>query len=112
MAKFKVLIDGRNFYDQPISDEVTKYNELIKLTTGKGEDYTTGCLLNYQYYKDHYLITTCDLSKQKELEGDPRSIEQIETVFIVNSNAQILAILENQKKQFSNLVKEQRKYCE
>ena len=45
LAKPNVLIDGRNFYDQPISDKITKYEELIKLTTGKGEDYTTSCLL-------------------------------------------------------------------
>ena len=44
LTKFNVLIDGRNFYDQPISDAITKYNELVKLTTGKGEGYTTGCL--------------------------------------------------------------------
>ena len=45
LTKPNVLIDGRNFYDQPISDKITKYEELIKLTTGKGEDYTTSCLL-------------------------------------------------------------------
>ena len=63
LTKFNALIDGRNFYDQPISDKITKYNELIKLTRGKGEDYTIGRLLDYQYYKDHYLITASDLSK-------------------------------------------------
>ena len=94
LTKFNVFIDGRNFYDQPISDEITKYNELIKLTTGKGEDYTTGCLLDYQYYKDHYLITACDLSKQKELDVDPKSIQQIEVTFMIGTNAQILTILE------------------
>ena len=47
LTKFNVLIDGRNFYAQPISDKITNYNELLKLTTGKGEDFTTGCLLDY-----------------------------------------------------------------
>ena len=40
-----VLIDGRNFYDQLISSDITKYEELLKLTIGRGENYETGCLL-------------------------------------------------------------------
>ena len=90
-------MDGRNFYDQAISDKITKYNELMKLCTGKGEDYATSCLLDYQYCKDHYLITACDLSKQKELDADPRTIQQIETVFMLNTDAQILTVLEKSK---------------
>ena len=80
LTKFNVLIDGRNFYDQPISDEITKYNELLKLTTGKGGDYTTGCLLDYEHYKKHYSIIACDLSKTKELD---RAIFQIEIVLML-----------------------------
>ena len=105
-TKFHVLIDGRNFYDQSISDEITKYNELIKLTTGKGEDYTTGCLLDYQYYKNHYLIAACDLSKQKELDADPRSIHQIEIVFMLDTASQILTILEKSKETILEFYKE------
>ena len=67
LTKFNVLIDGRNFYDQSISSEITKYEELLKLTTGKNEDYTTGCLPDYDYFKKHYSIIAFDLSKQKEL---------------------------------------------
>ena len=50
LSKFNVLIDGRNFYDQPISFDIKKYEELLKLTTGRDENYTTGCLLDYDYY--------------------------------------------------------------
>ena len=60
-----VLVDGRNFYDQPISDQIRKYDELRQVTTGKEDDYTTGCLLDYQYFKDHYQLIAVDLSKQK-----------------------------------------------
>ena len=42
ITKYNVLIAGRNFYDQPISDEIRKYDELRKITTRKGDDYTTG----------------------------------------------------------------------
>ena len=77
--------------------ELKKYDELIKVTTRKGEDYTTGCLLDYKYYKDYYSIITCNLSKQKELDSDPRAIKQIEKVFMLNADAQILTILEKSK---------------
>ena len=67
ITNYKVLIiDGRNFYDQPINDLVKQYNEIRKIATGQGDDYTTGCLLDYQYFKDHYNLIAIDLSKQKE----------------------------------------------
>ena len=55
LTKFNVLIDGRSFYDQPISDEITKYDELIKLYIGKGEDYTTGCLFGLPVLQESLL---------------------------------------------------------
>ena len=94
LTESNVLIDGPNFYDQPITDEITKYDELRKLCTGKGDEYTTGCLLDYRYIKDHFLITACNLQQQKELDADPRSIQQIETNFMLITNAQILTVLE------------------
>ena len=72
------MVDGKNFYDQNISDEIKKYDEIRKIATGKGDDYTTGCLLGYQYFKDYYQLIPVDLSKQKELDADPRAIQQIE----------------------------------
>ena len=71
---YDVLIDGRNFYDQPISDQIKKYDEIRKIGIGKRDDYTTGCLLDDQYFKDHYQLLAVDLSKQKELDADPRAI--------------------------------------
>ena len=97
MTKFNVLINGRNFYDQPISHEITKYNELIKLTTVTGEDFATGCLLDYKYYKEHYKITACDLSKESILDSDPRNVQEIQAEFMLNVNFQILTILEKSR---------------
>ena len=54
ITNFNVLIDGRNFYDQSVNDQIKNYDEIRKIGTGKGDDYTTGCLLDYQYLKDHY----------------------------------------------------------
>ena len=66
LNKYKVVIDGRNFYDNPIESDIEKYRELKKVMTGKGEDYTTGSLLHYNYFKKHYKLVAVDLSKQKE----------------------------------------------
>ena len=63
ITNYNVLIDGRNFYDQPINDLVKQYDEIRKTATGQGDDYTTGCLLDYQYFKDHYQLIAVDLSK-------------------------------------------------
>ena len=57
-----------------------RYEEIKKLTTGQDEDYTTGCLLDYDYIKNHYRLITVVLSGQKELDADPKAIQQIEFV--------------------------------
>ena len=61
--------------------------KLAKIATGKGDDYATGCLLDYQYFKDHYHLIAVDLSKQKELDADPRAIQQIKFYEVLNSNS-------------------------
>ena len=50
------------------------YKEIRKLTTGLGEDYTTGCLLEYEYIKSHHRLIAVDLRSQKELDADPKTI--------------------------------------
>ena len=47
---------------------------------GKEEDYTTGSLLDYNFFDKHYKLVAVDLSKQKELDADPRAIQQIELI--------------------------------
>ena len=76
ITNYNVLIDGRIFYDQPINDLVKQYDEIRKIATGQGDGYATGCLLHYQFFKDHYNLIAIDLSKQKELEADSRAIQQ------------------------------------
>ena len=75
ITNYNVLIDGRNFYDQPINDSIKQYNDIRKTATGQGKDYTKGGLLDYQYFKDHYNLIAVDLSKQKELDADLRVLE-------------------------------------
>ena len=51
LNKYNVIIDGRNFYDYPIESDTEKYRELKKVMIGKGEDYTTGSLLDFNYFE-------------------------------------------------------------
>ena len=92
-----VIIDGRNFYDNPIESDIEKYRELIKVMIGKGEDYTTGSSLDYNYFKKHYKLVAVDLSKQKELDADPRAIQQIEFKYMLETNSTIYWVLEKSK---------------
>ena len=97
LTEYNVLIDGRNSYDQPISDEIRQYNEVRKIATGKGDNYATGCLLDYKYFKENYQLIAVDLSKQKELDADLRAIQQIEFYGKLTSKAQVLTVLEKSK---------------
>ena len=75
------------------------YENIIKIATGKGDDYTTGCLLNYPYFKDYYKMIAIDLSKQKKLDADSRKIQQVN--FTANldraGNTTISFIIEQEK---------------
>ena len=57
------MIDRRNFFDQPINDLKT-YDNIRNIASDQGTDYTTGCLLDYTYFKKYYKLIAIDLSKQ------------------------------------------------
>ena len=97
LKKYNVIIDGRNFYDNPIESDIEKYRELKKVTIGKGEDYTTGSLLDYDYFKKNYRLVAVDLSKQKELDADPRAIQQIDFKYMLETNSTIYWVVEKSK---------------
>ena len=97
LNKYNVIIDGRNSFDNPIESDIEKYRELKKGMIGKGEDYTTRSLLDYNYYDKHYKLVAVDLSKQKELDADPRVIQQIEFKYMLGTNSTIYWVLEKSK---------------
>ena len=99
LEKYNVIIDGRNFYDNPIESDIEKYRELKKVMIGKreGEDYTTGSLLDFNYFDKHYKLVAVDLSKQKELDADLRAIQQIEFKQMLGTNSTIYWVLEKSK---------------
>ena len=83
-------------FDQPIKNNKVTYENTRKIATGQGDDYTTGCLLDYPYFKDNYKMIAVNLGKQQALDVDPRIIQQIN--FTANldraSNTRIHFILE------------------
>ena len=60
-----VIINRKNFYYQPIDSDIKQYEEIRKLTTWEGEDFIIGCLLDYDYIKNHYRLIAVDLSRKK-----------------------------------------------
>ena len=75
------------------------YENIRKIATGKGDDYTTGCLLDYPYFKDNYKMIAIDLSKQQALDADPRNIQQINFTAILDrdGNTTMFFIIEQEK---------------
>ena len=82
MKDYNVMIDGKNFFDQPINNNFKTYENIRKITAGQGDDYTTGCLLDNIHFKNHYKIIAVDLSKQQALDADPKAIQQINFIAI------------------------------
>ena len=110
MENYNVLIDGRNFYDQPINDLIKQYDEIRKVSTVYCRDYTTGCLLDYAYFKDNYRLIAVELSKQKALDTDPRAFQQIVFQRIVGgaagTNIRLYTILEKSRETILEFSKE------
>ena len=77
LENYNIEIDRRNFYDQPINDLTKQYDEVRKISTGQGNDCTTGCLLDFTYFKNIFKLIAADLSKKKVLDPDSRPIQQI-----------------------------------
>ena len=99
---YNILIHGRNFHDQNVNSSIVRYKELLKVTTGRSEDYSTGCLLDYEYYLKDFNIVGIDLSHRAVLDSDPKINQQIEFVYKLPSgnaaiNYDLLTLLEKEK---------------
>ena len=89
----------KNFFDQPVKNDKVTYENIRKITIGQGDDYTTGCLLDYIYFKKYYKMIAVDLSKQQAVNADPKANQQIN--FTANldrvGNTRLYFILEEEK---------------
>ena len=96
---YNIIINGENFFDQLIKNNKVTYEKIRKIATGQGDDYTTGCLLDYSYFMDTYKMIAVHLSKQQALDADPRAIQQVN--FTANlgraGNTRVYFILEEAK---------------
>ena len=93
----KILLSNKIKDFKRIESDIEKYRELKKVMIGKGEDYTTGSLLDFNYFDKHYKLVAVDLSKQKELDADPRAIQQIEFKYMLGTNSTLYWVLEKSK---------------
>ena len=93
------MINGENFFNQPIKNKKITYDNIRKIAIGYGDDYTAGCLLDYPYFIETYKMIEVDLSKQKALDLDPKAIQQINfTGFLDRAgNTRVYFILEEVK---------------
>ena len=66
---YNVIIDGKNFFDQPIKNNEITYENIINIATGEGDDCTTGWLLDYTYFRNYHKMIAIHLSKRKALDG-------------------------------------------
>ena len=69
--------NGQNFSDKPVKNNLITYDNIRKIATGQGDDYTTGCLLDYNYFNNCYKMIAIYLIKQQALDADPKAIHQI-----------------------------------
>ena len=97
IENYNIEIDGKKFYDQPINDLIKQYDEVRKISIGQGDDYATGCLLDFAYFEKNYRLIAVDLSKQKALDADTRVIQQIIFTGKAGRNIVTYYILEQSK---------------
>ena len=98
IENYNIEIDERNFYDQPINDSIKQYDEIRKVSTGQGDEYTTVCLLDFSYFeKKKNRLIAANLSKQKALDADSRATQQIIFTGKVTVLTRVFYILEKSK---------------
>ena len=71
------MIDDHNLFDQPVKNDIRASDNIRKIATDQGDDYTTCCLLDYAYFKENCQLIEIDLNKQQALDVDPKAIQQI-----------------------------------
>ena len=102
------MIDGKIFFDHPVKNDKVTYKNIRKIVTGQGDDYTTGWLLDYIYFRKYYKMIAANLSKQQALDADLKVMQQIN--FTANlgraGNTIFISLLKKEKKLFLDFHKE------
>ena len=77
---YNVMVDGKNFLDHPVKNDKITYENIRNITTIQGDDYATGCLLDYPYFKEKYKMIAIDFSNQEALDADPKATQQVDLI--------------------------------
>ena len=101
------MIDGRNNFDQPVKNDLRTYDNIRKTAIGQGDDYSTGCLLDYTYFKKYYKLIAIDSSKQQKIDAAPRAIQQMSFTGNLDrvGNIQMFFIIEEGKETVLHFLK-------
>ena len=91
---YNVMIDGKNFFDQPVKSDLRTYDNVWNISTGQGDDYTAGCLLDYNYFTKYYKMRAIYLSNQQVVDSDAKSIQQINFTGNIENLSTIIFIIE------------------
>ena len=103
---YNVIIDRKNFFDQPIKNDLKTYDNIRNIAAGERNGYTTGCLLNCLYFKEHCKLIEIDLGKQERLDANPKAIYHINFDGNPEKNVAIFFIIEEAKETVSNFSKQ------
>ena len=110
------MIDAKKFFNQPVKNDKITHENIKKIATGQGYDYTFDCLLDYSYFKEKYMMIAKDLSKQQALNADPRTIHQINftanldcdgdaRIFCINSKRNYFGFFTRNCKSIANVLR-------
>ena len=92
---YNVIIDKLAFFDLPIKTEEGAYEKIIDIS--QNNEYTTGNLLDYEYFKKHYKLIAIDLSKQQVLQENEDLIQQINFIGRLENAANVFIIIEKKE---------------
>ena len=91
------MIDGKNFFDQPVKNNKVTYKNIRKIAIGQGNDNAIGCFLDYVYFKNYYKMIVADLSKKQAFDADPKAIQQINFTANLDRAGNMFFIVEEAK---------------
>ena len=78
------MTNGKKKFDQPIKSYIKTYENIQKISAGQGNDYTTCCLLDYNYFKTHHKKIAIDIHKQQALDAYPKVYNKLILLEIYN----------------------------
>ena len=92
---YNVIVDKLAFFDLPIKTEEDAYEKIIDIS--RNNEYTTGNLLDYDYFKKYYKLIAIDLSKQQVLQQNEDLIQQINFIGRLTEAANVFIIIEKKE---------------